>query len=181
MKLLVIALLAATFTVSGCAGYITIPEDYSFPVAGAGEVYDDVVSTPGGAAYRANVRQVGEENPWPSVETTCVTLRSWFGKIWLRYRDHIETEAGETRNNIFWAGQVGGFFDEGRIELCAIDIPPGIELSQYMSGGTIGTLATVLVIEIAPEVTPGQYSLEIVLRIKGRNYGTVPCVIEVVE
>lgn len=38
-----------------------------------------------------------------------------------------------------------------------------------------------LVLIVAPEVAPGQYSLEIGLEVKGRNYSTVPCIIEVVE
>jgi len=185
---LIIALLAVAVAMPGCASYTTIPVDYSMPVAWEGDVYDDIVPTPGGAAYRANVHQVGEENPWPPVETVMVELNGG----WLRYRDHIETGAGETRNNIFTMGLEGGFW-EGRLKLYASAVPPGIELSRSMGGGLPGTLATVLVIEIAPEVAPGQYILEIGLEVEGwdygivrhlcgnRDYGTFPCIIEVVE
>jgi hypothetical protein len=161
-------------------GYSFIPEDDSFPEIDAPEVYDDVVNTPGGAAYRANVHEVGKESPWPSVDSVEIRLDD----IYLRYRDHIETGVGGSRNNIFFARQVDGFF-EGEpgeiIELYADfdGVPPGIELSQYLSAGMLGVLATVLVIEIAPDTAPGQYELGIGIKVGGRDYGTVPCVIEV--
>jgi hypothetical protein len=188
-KLLVIALLAATTAVSGCTSYIPIAEDYSMPVIGAEEIYDDVIATPGGLAYRANVHHIGEENPWPYVNT----VRVEFNSVWLRYRGRIETEAGETRSNIFIMGREGGFWGNGStlkrwagrspiwLELSAVSIPQGIELSQMKSGGMPGTLETVLIIEIAPEVAPGQYHLEVGLEVRGCHYGPVPCIIEVVE
>ena len=188
-KLLIIALLAVAVIMPGCASYTTIPVDYSMPVEWEGEGYDDIVPTPGGAAYRANVHEVGEENPWPPVETVMVELNGG----WLRYRDHIKTGAGETRNNIFTMGCEGGFWEDryylGKpsgfwqacLELYAVSIPEGIELSQVKSGGLPGTLATVLIIEIAPDIAPGRYALEIALEVKGRHYGTVLCIIEVME
>jgi hypothetical protein len=187
--LIALLLVVLSVALSGCTSYTPIPEDYPMPVEGAEEVYDDVIATPGGLAYRANVRHIGEENPWPYVNT----VRVEFNSVWLRYRDYIETEAGETRSNIFIMGREGGFWGNGStlkrwagrspiwLELSAVSIPPGIELSQMKSGGSPGTLETVLVIEIAPDVTPGYYSLEIALEVKGRHYGTVPCIIEVVE
>jgi hypothetical protein len=182
-------LVVLSIALSGCTSYLPIPEDYSLPVEGAEEIYDDVVPTPGGAAYRANVHQVGKENPWPSVETVVIELNGG----WLRYRDRIETGVGETRNNIFTLCREGGFwydhfhlgkpggFWQACLELYVVSIPEGIELSQYMSGGLPGTLATVLIIEIAPGIAPGRYDLEIGIKVKGRHYGTVPCIIQVVE
>ena len=183
-RVLVMALVAlVAVALPGCVDYEAIPVDYSFPVVGE-EAYDDLVPTPGFPAYRANVHEVGKENPWPHVETVEVELKGSFGKAWLRYRDYIETGAGETRNNILLMGRVGGFDPRAytmRIEPYAVSVPPGIELSQRLSGSVPGTLATVLVIEIAPEVAPGQYVFEIGLSIQAQNYGTVPCIIEVVE
>jgi hypothetical protein len=186
---LIIALLAVALAMSGCVGYITIPEDYSLPVVGAEEIYDDIVPTPGGAAYRANVHHAGEENPWPHVETVVVELNGG----WLRYRDYIETGVGETRNNIFTLCREGGFWEDrfnlgkpsdfwqGCLELYAVSIPPGIGLTQTKSGGLPGTLTTELSIEISPDIAPGQYDFEIAMEVKGRHYGPVPCIIEVVE
>jgi len=172
---LIIALLTVSFAISGCASHITIPEDNSFPVEGA-EVYDDIVNTPGGAAYRANVHQEGEVSPWPPVESAEVTLNG----VYLRYRDYIETGAGETRNNIFTVRRDSGF-REGSLNLYATAIPAGIEFAQSLSGGLPGTLTTVLVIEISADIAPGQYSLEIGLKVEGQSYGTVTCTIEVVD
>jgi hypothetical protein len=183
-----IALLLVVATLAGCAGHLVIPERSPLLV-GSVIAYDDVVPTPGGAAYRGNVHEVGEENPWPSVKTVVIEIDG----AWLRYRDYIETGAGETRNNILTLGREGGFwgdryylgkpsgFWQACLELYAVSIPEGITLSQYMSGGIPGTLATLLVIGIAPEVEPGQYNLEIGIEVRGRNYGTVTCIIEVVE
>lgn len=183
-RVLVMALVAlVAVALPGCVDYEAIPVDYSFPVVGE-EAYDDIVPTPGFPAYRANVHEVGKENPWPHVETVEVELRGSFGKAWLRYRAHIETKSGETRNNVFLMWREGGFdwrAYKTPIEPYTVSIPPGIEISQSLSGSPPGTLATVLVIEIAPEVAPGQYVLEIGLSIQNQNYGIVPCIIEVVE
>ncbi len=37
---------------------------------------DDIVITPGGTAYRANVQQAGMANPWPPIQTVEVQLGS---------------------------------------------------------------------------------------------------------
>jgi hypothetical protein len=62
---------------------------------------DDVVSTPGGLAYRANIHEQGVKNPWPPIESTEVVLGGPPDVTRVSYRDHIETKAGQTRNNIF--------------------------------------------------------------------------------
>lgn len=143
------------------------------------EAPDDIVGTPGGMAYRANVHQQGVENPWPPIETTEVVLGSGSKAVYIRYRDYIETKAGETRNNIFRVRREGGFW-EGSLNLYATGIPSSIKLAQNIGYGLIGTLVAVLVIE-APDAAPGQYTLEIGLEINGRDYGTVPCIIRVIE
>jgi hypothetical protein len=146
-----------------------------------GEAADDIVGTPGGIAYRGNIHELGKENPWPYIKSTSVTLSNWFNEINVRYRDHIETGAGETRNNIFGVSRRQGGLHGKILKLYAVHIPPGIELTQYMSGGMLGTLGAVLIIKVAPEVAPGQYAFEIGLEISGWDYGTVPCTVEVIE
>jgi hypothetical protein len=175
-----VALFFGLLAVASCQSgggevHILIPTQDLLPAVGE-EAPDDIVPTPGGIAYRANVNEFGTENPWSSIETVVVELDN----AWLRYRNHIETEAGETRNNIFSVGQEDGFW-KGSLNLYATSIPSGIELAQSMCGASPGTLDTVLVIEISPDANPGKYILEIGLEIDGRDYGTVPCTIEVVE
>ena len=179
ITVLIVLLLAVTACPSG-EEHIPIPITCGLPEGGE-EAPDDIVGTPGGAAYRANVHHVGEENPWPPIKGTKVTLSSWFREIHVGYRDYIETKAGDTRNNIFYAGRKGGFDEGSRLNLYATSIPPGIELTQSLDMGMIGSLATVLGIEVAPDVAPGQYTFEIGLEISGWDYGTVPCTIRVLE
>jgi hypothetical protein len=146
------------------------------------EVNDDIVGTPGGVAYRANVHSIedmGKEYPGPPIKNTSTTLSYRFSEINVTYRNPIETRAGETRNSIFRVNREGGF-DDGTLNLYADTIPNGMTLTQCIGGGMPGMLLAVLVIEISPDAAPGQYNFEIGLEINGRDYGTVPCNIEVV-
>ena len=156
-----------------------IPTKDLFPAVGE-QAPDDIVPTPGGVAYRANVHQQGVENPWPPIESVEVELGSGSNAVNVKYRDYIETKAGQTRNNIFYVRRRGGFWDS-RLNLYAVDIPSSIKVFQEGGGGLPGTLASVLVIEISKDVKPGQYTFEIGVEINGKDYGTVPCTIRVLE
>ncbi len=153
----------------------------TLPAEEAQQAADDIVFTPGGDAYRANVHQQGVANPWPPVEMTTIHLGSASDSIQVLYRDHIVTGAGETRNNILYINRGKGFSDGGvsSIRLYSEGTPNGISLSQAGGGGLIGQLVTILVVEIQPDIEPGLYPLKIGLEIKGRDYGTIPCDIEV--
>ena len=133
--------------------------------------------------YRANVHEQGKENPWPPIETVTVKLGRSSDKVNLWYRNHIVTEAGETRNNILFAYKEDGFFEGGTggIKLYTLETPSGLNLFQESGGGLPGTLVSVLIIEVPPDTEPGLYKLEIGLEIQGKDYGTIPCTIEVVE
>jgi hypothetical protein len=143
------------------------------------EAPDDVMLEPGGVAYRANVHHEGEENPWPSIESTVVVLSSGSSEIYVRYRDYIETAAGEIRNNIVYVNEPGQPLLDSILSLYSVDAPAGIELTIVARGGLIGTAAAALAIEVSPDVEPGQYTFEIGLEIDGKDYGTIPCTIEV--
>ena len=153
--------------------------ELSPPVPGE-EAPDDIMPIPGGPAYRANVHEVGKENPWPEIETTEVVLVNDSKEINVRYRDYIETKAGEVRNNIFYIRRHDGFWDSN-LNLYSVDVPTGIEIFNSVGGGLTGTIATVLVIEVSPDVEMGQYIFEISLEIDGEDYGTVPCTIRVLD
>lgn len=143
------------------------------------EAPDDIVSTPGGYAYRANVHQQGVENPWPSIESTEVVLGRGSDALNIMYRDHVETLAGETRNNIIHVLKEGGLFDS-RLRLYSVAIPVGIGLTDGGRGvGLPGATGAVLVIEVAPDVASGQYDFEIGIELDGKDYGTIPCRINV--
>ena len=139
---------------------------------------DDIIAVPGlGPAYRANVHQQGVENPWPSVEVSEAYLDSGTDEAHIYYRSHIETAAGETWNNIIKAIIPG--VEVGSLRLYADNIPQGIMLTDGMQWSGPFARASVLVIEVAQDVIPGEYLLEIGLLINGEDYGAITCTIAV--
>jgi hypothetical protein len=144
------------------------------------EAADDIVSTPGGVALRANVRGSGGGDLWPPIQSANVTLGSGSKTLNINYRDYIDTKAGETRNNIIFISKEGGLLDK-KLELYSTDVPEGIGLIDVGGGGRPGILQTVLVIEISPAVVPGQYTFKIGIEVDGKDYGTIPCTINVVK
>lgn len=184
LRIIAIALFFVLLTVTACQTgggetHTPIPSIFLFPAMGE-EAPDDIVFTPGGVAYRANVHQQGVENPWPSIKHTEVVLGNGSEAVNVTYRDYIETRAGEARNNIIRIFREGGFWDS-KLDLYSDDIPAGIRVTNSGGGGRPGMLATVLVIEVSLDVAPGQYTFEIGLEINGKDYGTVPCTVKVLE
>ncbi len=145
-----------------------------------GQQPDDIVTTPGGAAYRANVHQQGVRDLWPLIETSEVVLAD---NVTITYRADIETKAGESRNNIVFL-RIPGRHDLGisNLNLSVSNSPSGIEVREGEGGGGLpGTIAQVLIIEISQNVKPGEYSFEIKVEFEGEDYGQLPCTIKVAK
>jgi len=156
-----------------------IPVKEMLPMQGK-EAPDDIMPAPGlGPAYRANIQQAGVENPWPPINTTKVTITSSFeaDTVYLRYRDYIETKAGESRNNVISISM--GNRAVGNLNLYAVDIPTSMGITEGMRWHGPGPVAPVLVIDISPDVKTGEYSFGIGIEIDGKDYGTIPCTIKV--
>ncbi|HUT69009.1 MAG TPA: carboxypeptidase-like regulatory domain-containing protein [Dehalococcoidales bacterium] len=160
----------------------------AFHMAHVGESPDDFVPAPGmGPQYRANVLVQGVTNPWPPILGTEVTLGTPPNMAQITYRDYIETEAGQTRNNMFIAYLPGvdpsdATFDAIEVTLSGTDLPYGITVTQDWQWHGPGTWnKTALKIEISPHVEPGEYTFNINVEINGKDYVTVPCMIEVLE
>jgi hypothetical protein len=125
---------------------------------------------------------------WPSIQSKDVTLNVPSGISQVSYRDYIETEAGQIRNNIFSAYLPDAQPIDGtkaiELSLEAINAPEGINLSQ---GGNVHLsdparrTKTVVKIIIASQVTQGEYKFNIDVKIDGEDYGTIPCTIKVIE
>jgi hypothetical protein len=178
VALLVILLAVISCQTSGGDTHRPLPTRDLFTAAGE-EAPDDIITTPAGPAYRANLQQQGAESPWPPIENTDVVVGSGSRKAHIFCRDYIETEAGETRNNILHIlAQVKKIRN---LNLYAVSIPTGIEVAEGMRWNPPGQNAVVLVIEIAQDVEPGQYPVEIGVEINGGDYGTLPFVIKVLE
>jgi hypothetical protein len=140
---------------------------------------DDIMPTPGGLVYRANFHQEGVENPWPSIESKDVILAGNKYSPQIIYRDYIETKAGESRNNILYINTGGR--DIYKLNLYTSNIPTGIEVKRGIRWQGLGTIAQVLVIKIAQDIQPAEYTFEIGVEINGTDCGTIPCTIEVLE
>jgi len=162
----------------------------AFSMARVGEAPDDFVPAPGmGPQYRANmiaVRRDGTHvvNPWPSIQSTEVTLGIPSDAMQVTYRDYIESEAGQTRNNIFYIYQPGNGPGDTRLEVILkdTDLPSGITITEDWQWHGPGTQSkTALKIEISPQVELGEYTFNINVEINGKDYGTVPCTIRVIE
>ena len=148
----------------------------------ASEAPDDIVPTPGGSAYRANVHEQGVPGRWPSIQTMTTRLAAGSETISVGYRPTIVTEAGQIRNNLLHISREGGFRGIGSITdigLYTVGAPSGIEFAQGGAGGLPGTLATVLVMTIPEGIRPGRHDFGIGIEVQGKNYGTLPCTIEV--
>jgi hypothetical protein len=194
--LCMVGLFAVLFTITACQSggdetHTSIPAKDLFPMVKE-EAADDIMPAPGfGPAYRANVHQQGVENPWPSIETTDVVLGSGSNEAHITYRDNIETKAGETRNNIIMViipnenNIIRLLLTPNKnvrsLNLYSNNVPAGISLIDAMRWGGPNSMASVLVIEISQDVPTGQYTFEIGLEINGKDYGTVPCTIKVLE
>jgi hypothetical protein len=149
---------------------------------------DDIVYPPGGFTYRANVHQQGEPD-WPPVRQTEVTLEVLTGTIDIQYRDHIETKAGETRNNIFFLNGRNApvLLDPLQLNYRAVDLADGITIERdgQMYGGIGGqdkkSSRVVIRISIVSQVEPGEYPFTIHLEYEEKDFGNLPCTINVVE
>ncbi len=178
--ILAIILTVLTACQSGNGGNHTPIPAGSLPPPTGLEAPDDIVPTPGGYAYRANVHQVGEPDKWPSIQSANVTLGSGSDALNVNYREYIETKAGETRNNIIIIWSAGGLLDE-KLELYSVDVADGIGITNGGGGGRPGILLNVLVIEISPEIAVGEYTFQIGIQVDGKDYGTIPCTVKIME
>jgi hypothetical protein len=142
---------------------------------------DDIVGGPGGIVYKANIHQEGVENPWPTIETTTVTLEKDVAS--LLYRDYIQTEAGANRYNILSFDLPPTYEVESNydLNLYAINVPDSIEIAEGSRSSMAyrGGITSVLIFTIAPDAEAGVYDIQIAIELDGKDYGPVPCTIEV--
>jgi hypothetical protein len=162
---------------------VPIPEG-NVPNPGNEQAADDVLPTPGGWAYRANINPDTADNPFPPIDSHNLAIYGHGISIYVTFRDYIETKAGETRNNIFSVGRAGDQAVNdpvsGVLRLYLLDTPQGITLTQDVGGGRPGLLQAVLMIDIAADVAPGLHNLRVGIEIDGKDFGSVPFTINVI-
>ena len=152
------------------------------PPTNSAEAPDDIVFTPGGSAYRANVHEQGVPDKWPEVQTVEARLSANTSAIFVAYRDSITTKGGEVRNNLFNIRQAEGHFLDTTphtVDLFIFGAPPGMTFYQGSAGGLPGTLATLLIIEVPQTLAAGRHSFGIIVLIDGVNYGALGCTVDV--
>jgi hypothetical protein len=178
-KMIIMAALAAalvTMAVVSC----------SEPAAASGvELADDIVTTPGGPAYRANVHEQGVADRWPSIQTTEITLGAGPDAARIRYRNSIETKAGQTRNNILVINLPVDNTSQPGMSTTSTDVnledpPAGFTLARGQDWhGPGGTGEAVGMIAISSEVKAGQYDIRLAVKINDKDYGGLPCSMKV--
>lgn len=147
----------------------------------AGQAADDIMVTPAGPAYRASVNQQGVNNPWPEVQTVETPLNVAGEDIRLNYRAYIETKPGETRNNILWLYGTSISTKMGKVVVFTPEnLPSGIATNLEQTTVSPVTKA-VMQIEISTTMPTGVYMFNIHIEIDGKDYGRVPCTINVVN
>ncbi len=152
------------------------------PPTNLSEAPDDIVITPGGDAYRANVHEQGVPDKWPEVQTVETRMDAATGAILVRYRSNVTTKAGQIRNNLLNVWSVLGLtvdFVPHTIALYTVGAPSALEFLQGSAGGLPGSLATLLVIEIPKTLASGRYQFAIGVVLDGKDYGALPCTVEV--
>jgi hypothetical protein len=165
-KLVVIMTLIGILLLSSCAGNTPIPSG-TLPTSAA-QAPDDIISSPGGAIYRANVTQEGETNPWPRIPTG---IRGWsvgWDTISVYYRPEIASKPGESHTNIIVVTHNTNLdTTKNKLELYAVKVPKGITLTDtHNTAVTIpGTVGTVLVVTTSPGLAVGNYSFKITLAV----------------
>jgi hypothetical protein len=167
-RILTIIAVVSVLAVSSCAQQGVPVLKGNLPT-NASKSPDDFIFTPGGYAYRG-----------PSIEIVEAPLLSGPEPILVEYRANITTKSGEIRHNLMRIRKQEGRFDGSeRIRLYAVRPPPNMRLLQDSAVGLPLTLAQVLVIEVSRIAKPGRYDFEIGVKIEGKDYGMLPCSIEV--
>ncbi|AKG53257.1 hypothetical protein DGWBC_0578 [Dehalogenimonas sp. WBC-2] len=173
-------------TQSGAFFYTTIP----FVPIHFGDMLDpdDLIGTPGGWAYRANITQQGVVNLWPPVQTVNANIGTSANPVAVNYRNLIETQAGTTRNIIFTvvlpnvsSSQPGNPIEAA---ISANDTPQGILVVQdpgpgWHDGDPQRRVEEIVYVQIADTVKPGTYTFSFTVSIAGVQQGTLPCTVQV--
>jgi hypothetical protein len=167
------------------------------------QTYDDVISyAPEGLVnYRANIRRGSNWIPGPNYvrEAEVIFSGCQFAPL-VKYRGHIETEAGQIRYNLFWVDLLDKSIVESlyrqyeatgtkplHYSINLAGTIPDVQVKNvnpYMSVGLGPHIADAqfnLVIETSPQIKPGDYTLHFIVEANGQNCGELPCVIHVTE
>jgi hypothetical protein len=162
-------LMLAVVILSGCQAQLNTTSTTQRP--------DDIVSTPGGPAYRANVITPGKKNPWPPITVETAKLTD---NISIEYRSVIDMPPGTTTNDLIYlyVGSAGQTTDN--FTLSFVGITPRINIQEKASGlARPGALYKEL--QVANLAIPGfdSSTFRIKVEYKGRELGKVSCTVNI--
>jgi hypothetical protein len=141
---------------------------------------DDAIIMSNGCVYRANIHEAGRKNPWPPVAVTSTNFTRGSEIIMVRYRSVIEAKPTELHPNIVSISKEDGFWTN-KLDFYTVGVPKGINITRGygVGGGPPGVIGTVLAIIVEPDVAPGQYTFKIGIIIDDKDYGNIPCTVNV--
>jgi len=169
------------------------------------ETYDDIILCIRWYEYRANCPYVGPKTgpdwvPGPEyIKEAEVALSGCEFAPRVKYRNHIETKAGEIRYNRFYLllqdsslrediARMDEFTRKQTLhyKLRQLGTYPDIQVKKFGEGNSypgafFGDYQIYLMIEISPQVKPGDYTLHFIVDANGQNCGELPCVIHVLS
>jgi hypothetical protein len=157
---------------------VQIPFEYIFSPDTAELAPDTVIFVPGGGGmeYNANIHEVGK--PYVPIRVAYENLTDGSDVVTIKYRQDIETRAGETRNNLIHVTHANGSpYNDGSLFLYAVDVPAGITLRQG-SGDITSNYS--LRISIPVDIPIAGYTFKIGFIINGKDFGTLPCTVNVI-
>lgn len=199
MKKLLVIFIAAIFLVSGCVTTTpsvpatsttsviqttetvtgTLVPFVEMPVPGPSSTMypDDIVVTPGGYAYRGNVQEQGQVNPWPSIEVVTESLPA--GSV--SYRAEITTNAGQVRNNLIALTSETFRTGEHQMDVYAAGVPGDIKLERSAATGLQSQKVSWVRIDVPASTIPGDYVFTLALAVDGVFGGFLPVTVHVVS
>ncbi len=165
------------------------PTSIPIPTPTPAPMYDDVCPAPGlGPQFCGNIGPQPVDSPFRHIDTVMVELRRGDTSARVVHRDHIDTKAGQTRNDIFRVTlpdvPPSQTTPSMRVRLTADRPPEGIAIiegSDWHGASPARYSTRNLKVEIGPDVKPGVYDLEIKVEINGDDHGTVLSEIRVIE
>jgi len=163
------------------ANIITTLTALTSPVARTEAADDLVPNTAGYLQYRSeNEPQLG------IVETVAITLGGDPSAFHVNYRDDIETQAGQIRNNIFYIWQQnnqGTRQNINNIVLSSDDIPAGITVNTNSGYYDKFGAEWIQIMQIVtyPNTQPFTHNFNIGVQIDGKDCGAIPCTVKVIS
>lgn len=146
---------------------------------------ESIVETPGGPGYAGNTAGVSTQ-PLDPVETTQATLVKDNVQVNITYRDTVKIWRSDTRPNIINMSMAGQTLSSPGITANDVTLyTPGAPM--YMSIASVmqwsGGLSNsqVLMFQASEKMTTGKHTFKLGIMVKGVDYGTIPCTVEVIN